>query len=97
MKTLLRSLVLICCLSSCNSTFVAKSKNGNEVAYTGSFASKASKDHTEIHMASGASIVKDIENKNEVEAVNIIENISLAKAGIAAGTKTAGQVIGAVK
>ena len=90
------ALTLVSILCSCNSTFVAKSKSGSEVAYTGSFGSKAVLDKAKIKMASGATIEKEIHFKDEVELGDKVITGGIIKSGISAGTATTGKIIGAV-
>lgn len=78
-KSIIRSIVLVMCLASCNSAFVYKTAKGSELGYTGSFASKASKEDTVIHLANGASIEKHIENKDEVESIKTLGRLALGK------------------
>ena len=89
-------LLLVSLLTSCNSMFVAKTSKGSSIAYAGSFASKAARDTVAMTLPDGTRMNRETIDKDETDAIKVLANLALLKAGIGAATSTTNNAINAI-
>ncbi len=91
------ALLALLLLTSCNNQFIARSPSGHLIAYQGSGLTQADSDEAEITLPDGTRMKRTIVKKDETGAAGALLMTGLAKDGIKAGTKTAGDIVGAIK